>query len=294
MPVTAFIKRSPWLRRGLWVPLQMRRFVKGRLERPYERAIDWLISSIEGDVALRVQQFGGTFQMSPHSDLFRRLVRYRSYEPKTAAFFDISVQPHKDIIDVGANIGFFTVLGARRLTIGRVLAIEPVEPAYSRLKANVERNGVADRVILFRGAAGAATGEVTLSVVEGREEYSSVGELRHPAIAGTASHRCTAPVRTVDDLVDQHGLKPAILKVDVEGAEGFVFQGATRTLSQFRPIVISELSNSLLRNLGFDGKQIVTLFRDLDYIVTDAEDPLFPAGERDFGDIYCVPRERTR
>lgn len=127
MSVAAFIKRSPWLRRGLWVPLQMRRFVKGRLERPYERAIDWLISSIEGDVALRVQQFGGTFQMSPHSDLFRRLVRYRSYEPKTAAFFDISVQPHKDIIDVGANIGFFTVLGARRLTIGRVLAIEPVE-----------------------------------------------------------------------------------------------------------------------------------------------------------------------
>lgn len=294
MSAAALVRRSPWLQRALWVPLQMRRVIKQRLDRPYIEAVEEFIAMLDGDVALRVTEFDGTFRMSPRSDLFRRLARYRCYESSAAAFYRQAIMPDRDIIDVGANIGFFTILGARQLLSGRVLAIEPVAAAHERLTENVARNGVSDHVILFRGAAGAQTGEVVVNIVADREEYSSIGDLQHPAVKGATSHREVVAVRTIDSLVVEHGLQPALIKVDVEGAEGLVFAGAADTLTRFRPTVISELSQKLLSKMGTDAQKIVSMFRNLDYLVTDAVDLRFPPGKRDFGDIFCIPRERVK
>src|SRR3546814_9977236 len=65
--------------------------------------------------------------------------------PELARLFTSLVEPHLDVIDVGANIGLFTVLAGKRLGTGRVLAAEPTDGAFSRLTANVKNNRSEER-----------------------------------------------------------------------------------------------------------------------------------------------------
>lgn len=243
------------------------------------------------DVTLRVDEFAGRFRVSPRSHLFQRIAQSGRYEPELAGLFLSALDPARDVIDVGANVGFFTVAGAKRLTTGRVLAIEPTAGAFARLTTNISLNGVGDKVIAFNGLASAENGEAELHAIEGMEEYSSMQALVHPSVAQeSGSTVISTASRTIDSLVDEHGLKPSLIKVDVEGAEGLVFKGAEQTLKRFRPVIISELSNALLRGFGTSAAEIVAMLEGLDYEVSDPFDPKALPGTKEFGDIICRPR----
>ena len=73
---------------------------------------------------LRVDEFEGEFLLGPKSHLLHRVLAFGAYEPELAQLFVSHIDPDRDVIDVGANVGFFTNLAARKLETGRVLAIE--------------------------------------------------------------------------------------------------------------------------------------------------------------------------
>src|SRR3546814_5280958 len=97
-------------------------------------------------------------------------------------------------------------------------------------------------------------GTNAIHVIPGMEEYSSIGALHPAARAENGVQEHTVASDRLDDLVIRHDLKPGLIKVDVEGAEGLVFRGAMETLNKFRPVILSELSDPLLRELGTDRK----------------------------------------
>lgn len=241
---------------------------------------------IVGDVVLRVPDFHGEFAVSAKSHLFARLLRDGAYEPEYVAQYLLHVRPDIDVVDVGANVGFYTVAAAKRGA--RVLAIEPTAGAYRRLSENVHRNGVERQVILFNGLASDSSLERVLNVVDGMEEYSSMAPLRVGGGVGLGRPVCTA-ARTLDSLVTEHGLRPRLIKVDAEGAEALVLRGAMKTLKQHRPVVLAEVSNALLSGFGATGDQIVTLFRDLGYDVRDGAGEPLSAGSDGYGEIVCIP-----
>lgn len=260
-------------------------------DRPVEHVLGRLQDMLVEDVVVRVDEFGGDFQMSPSSDLFRRLTRHGNYEPELARLFQSYVRPDDDVIDVGANIGFFTVAAGKRLKKGRVLAIEPTKGAFTRLQRNVERNDTDDRTVLFNGMASNTSGEFPLYSVVGKEEYSSIGPLRHPSVAGEKATVGKAQSQSLDELAETHELSPALIKVDVEGAEALVFAGASRVLEHHRPVVISEISNVLLESFDATGRDIVAMFEALSYRVIDPSDPRAVPGTKDYGEILCLPAE---
>jgi FkbM family methyltransferase len=289
MTIRNIIKRSSALRRILAVPIALHRRAITRLEAPYSMIIKRLDETIIGDVSIFVKEFDGIFNINPRSDLFHRIIRHDHYEPKITAAFLKYVDPDRDIIDVGANIGFFTIAGAKALRAGRLLAVEPTRHAFDRLRQNVESNGVAERTILLNCLLSNETSTVILHIVPDKEEYASVGNLLHPSIVGKAHENYQVKSVRLDDLVEEHSLKPAVIKVDVEGAEGLVFSGAQRTLSEFRPVVISEISNALLNPMGFKGVEIVAEFEKIGYRVIDPVEPGERPGSKQFGDILCLP-----
>src|SRR3546814_15346114 len=85
--------------------------------------------------------FCSSFAMSPKSHLFGRLFINGEYEPELAKLFLKYLDPSRDVIDIVANIGFFSVLAGRRLSTGRVLSVEPTAAAFARLSRNVEQIG---------------------------------------------------------------------------------------------------------------------------------------------------------
>lgn len=262
------------------------------MRRGAEEAFDRLAAWAKEDVTLLVPEFDGHFALSPASALFRRVLVDGEYEPRIVAAVRQYLDPARDFLDIGANVGFFTVLAAKLLRHGRVLAVEPSRAAGARLKRNLNLNGVSEKVILFEGLVLDHNGSQVLNVIPGREEYSSVGALVHPSVIGQPFVRETAPATTLDDLVGVNQLVPGLIKIDVEGAEALVFAGAINTLTTHRPVIISELSDALLSKMGSSGAQIVSRLESLGYRVVDLSKPKVRAGSRPFGDILAIPTER--
>ena len=285
-----FVRRTPVARALLAGPLSVRRRWLDHQRQPVETALRRLGSLAMSDVRLRVDEFEGEFTLGANSHLLRRLLADGCYEPELVALFLRHLQPDRDVIDVGANVGFFTVLAGKHLSSGRVLAAEPAASAFKRLQENVAANGVEDRVILFNGVVSDAERLVSVHVVPGLEEYSSVGEVAHPSAAGAATHVEQVGAKSLDQLVREHGLRPALVKIDVEGGEGPVFAGAEETLREHRPVIVSEFSLSLLRHNGTDPDAILALLRRCDYDVRDPRDARLTPGSADFRDIIAIPR----
>ncbi len=260
----------------------------GLINEPLDNAVlKNLRSLIVDPPVVRVPEFGGTFQIDVRSDLFSRLIASGEYEPDLAAIAKENLHTDRDAIDVGANVGFFGCLlskGSRK-----VLCCEPTPNASEFLRNNLIRNKLSN-VSVFQGAVSNSNGAMVLSFIEGREEYSSLGGIDHPRGQTSEVKEISVPTKTIDELVAEHDLDPCFMKVDVEGAEFLVFDGARKTLANHRPVVLAELSDVLLKQKGSSAKEVIGLFKSLNYNVIDPLNPDIPAGTRGFGDILATPK----
>lgn len=279
----------PIIRTILWGPISIRRSYLRLKEPRASEVLKRLESLVVGDLAIRMEEFeGAEFIIPATSHLFQRAARNGFYEPEWARTFLSHVEQGMDVVDIGANVGFYTVAAAKKGA--RVLAIEPTEGAFKRLHANVERNGVADRTILFNGLAADHNDHAEMHVVEGLEEYSSLAPIPEPYIRGHQSSTISLPARTIDSLVQEYRLSPRLIKVDVEGAEVQVFRGAAETLAKHRPAVMSELSNMLMGRFGTNCDDVVRIFVGLGYDLRGPDGGEAHQGDDGYGEVLFVPR----
>ncbi|MCZ7667690.1 MAG: FkbM family methyltransferase [Chloroflexi bacterium] len=103
--------------------------------------------------------------------------------------------------------------------------MEPTNNALGRLCENIRINEIENKVIVYEGVASNDTGTEKISVIEGKEEYSSIGGINHPSVSNIKSTEYEVQSSTIDDLVENFSLDPGFIKVDVEGAENLIFDG---------------------------------------------------------------------
>ena len=289
--ITGIVRSNKAIRSALWpARAAVGRYLKWRAGFS-SAAVERLASMLAEDPVLNVAEFDGVFALAPHSHIFRRLVTSGVYEPELTARCRALIDPDRDAVDIGANIGFHTVLFSKHLKRGRVLAVEPTRNALGRLKRNISLNNAAEKVTIFEGVASDTAGQIQIKTISGLEEYSTIGEMGHPSVGNAEVTMQTVEARTLDELVSEHKLDVGFIKVDVEGAEHLVFKGGQKTLERCRPVVLSELSDTLLRKNGSSAKAVVAMFEALDYVVIDPQRPAIKPGTVEFGDILCLPRE---
>lgn len=243
------------------------------------------------DPEVVIKEFEGKFSIDHRSDLFERIVIDGHYEPDLVRFCKKYLVGTRDVLDIGANIGFYTVMFAKNLHGRRVVAVEPTQNALKRLRTNITLNHVEDRVVVYEGVVTDKAEKVTMKVIPGKEEYSSIGVMEHPSIVQEEYVSEEVDSITVDDLVERFNIDPGFMKVDVEGGEHLVFSGAKKTLSISRPIILSELSDFLLTRNGGSSMEVVNLLRQYDYDVIDPLNPWAPVGYKSFGDVIGFPKE---
>ncbi|SDO47303.1 FkbM family methyltransferase [Phyllobacterium sp. OV277] len=162
-----------------------------------------------------------------------------AYEPNVTRIFQECVKPGMRVVDIGANIGYFSMLSASLVGhTGRVLSVEP----------NVE-NG---RLLAASRDANAFTQiEILLTAVSDRTDVLS--------LSGSSSNGTTAtvfsgqsleikrlvPCVRLDDVLHEWD-RVDFVKIDIEGAEYKALNGMIRTLRRFRPLIISEFNPSLI------------------------------------------------
>lgn len=218
-----------------------------------------------GTIVIDAPDYLGTFNLDAQSHLFRRLAQSGSFEPACAAAVKRLLPLDRDAIDVGANIGFFSVLFGKLLGPSqRILAIEPIPHALKFLQTNIDANGLTNKVKVFEGAAGESRSTQTMEFVSGREEYSAL-RVVHPSVAADHKTKVNVIVETIDALVEVNGLNPGFIKLDVEGSEVSALRGAHATISHFRPRLLVEYAPSLLQECGSSGAELLQLLRAHDY-----------------------------
>jgi FkbM family methyltransferase len=150
-----------------------------------------------------------------------------TYERETQQVFTRLVREGDVVYDIGANVGFFTLLAAR--VVGRrgaVYAFEPLPHNLQYLRAHIAANGAAVHVL-----------PVALSSSSGVARFATAtsAAMGYLADGGDLEVR----TETVDELVSSGRiLPPRFMKVDVEGAEHEVLAGASATLTRARPIIL--------------------------------------------------------
>jgi len=243
------------------------------------------------DPVLEVNEFQGRFRIGRQSSILEKLFDDGNYELSLSTLLPHIVDPHRDAIDVGANLGFYSVLLAKLLPNRRVLAFEPIAEAIDRLEHNLKLNDVTDRVIVCPSIASGASGNLEMKVVIGQEEYSTVGQMHHPRVKETDFTLRNVACTTVDSQVQANNLDPAFIKIDAEGSEFEVLNGCLVTLEKFRPVIMSEFSRELLEANGASTNDVIELVTKLDYVAVDPSHPKELFYSKDYGDVFLVPNE---
>lgn len=152
------------------------------------------------------------------------------FEPELQAYIANNVPIGGTVVDVGANIGLITIALARAVrSPGRVIAFEPVRQNLEFLRHNIETNWLMNIVEVHEVAASNADGTATMLV---SDDWNSLGSLTQDEIHLTAGYPATNQ-RSEDvttarlDTTLAHLDRIDLVKIDVEGAEDFVFDGMT-------------------------------------------------------------------
>jgi FkbM family methyltransferase len=185
---------------------------------------------------------------------------FGEYEPALSRILAGLVEPGDSAIDVGANFGWYTNLLAQRVGEGGTIhAFEPVPSLAGLLADSVDLNGHRERVRVNQAALGAQSGDITIYTFAGlpHGHASSTPLGRRDA----TPHVCS--LTTLDDyferLPDQ---QIALVKIDVEGHELDVLQGARRLLGRRdAPIVSFEVNMACLTDRGIAPQQIADHLR---------------------------------
>ena len=206
---------------------------------------------------------GYEFRCDLRDMLMREVCVTGRYEPQETILLRSLLAPGSVFVDVGANWGYFSLVGASLVgASGRVIAVEADPRACRALEANIARNRLST-VTVVEAAADASEGSLEFNTYgERSDEFSSYGVVRS---AQTVEGMRTFTVRTrpLDDILDQaHVSNVDLLKIDIEGAEGQALSGLDRRLRAGAiERILLELHPHYLRERGESAAAIIEAMR---------------------------------
>ena len=198
------------------------------------------------------------------SDLIQRyLYVFGVWEPDVTRWLRGHLQPGDVVVDIGANIGWFSLLAASCVgPSGRVLAFEPVPSIADALEANVRRNGLP--VDVHRVVVGDSGGSTEVF----RSAGTNLGRSGTAGGVGTVSEGAVTTVRAADAVPRELWSRIRFVKVDVEGDERRVLRGLEPLLAALSPgaAVFVEVTPDDLAARGESADELLSAMRALGYL----------------------------
>jgi FkbM family methyltransferase len=183
---------------------------------------------------------------------------------------DLAAALHADdpltVVDIGANIGWYSLHIAAADPTANVYAFEPVPTSFEWLCAGIELNALRN-VEAVRMAVSDTTADIVLYVDEAIAGAASAA----PSAPGGALRGVPARATRLDDFARERGVAPDVVKLDIEGGELAALRGATHILAAHRPIVFCEMLRKLAKPFGYHPNDIIALMRGQGYECFRAE-----------------------
>lgn len=201
------------------------------------------------------------------NDLFvsSLLLRDKVYEEYETRLFKESIGAGAVVVDVGSQIGYYTLMAAEKCgQSGRVYAFEPNERNFTLLQQNVNLNGFR-QVTTVNAAVSSTDGTRTLFVDSFNLGKHSLSEENVTSFDALGGKQEVATVSLDQYMTRNNQNTIDVLKLDTEGAEGLIIEGAKDLLSRKEVKIFIEVWPFGQRNLGTDPLAMFTLMSRLGY-----------------------------
>ncbi len=236
----------------------LRRVGQGLRHHPALRGLDGLWDRLRGPYRAALRMLSGSrgftariagVPLQLHGDFATQ--RWETIEVETYRAFVEAIAPGAVVVDVGAHIGTYTMLAAGKVGAdGHVIAYEPCAETRRYLLAHLAWNQVAARVTVREVCCGAEPGTATFFFRDGAEGMNSL-------VPTEGFESAPMPVVRLDDEIRELGVVPAVIKIDVEGAEFDVLKGAEGTLRSAHPTLFISVHPAPLAAHGLSEAVIV-------------------------------------
>lgn len=216
---------------------------------------DELVIMTSRKYGIKMQCPEGDHRVAPIESL-----NFQSYEEKDASMILKLVPQRSVVFDVGANMGWYSLLIARHIKGCKIHAFEPIPDTYAYLKKNIDLNGIKNITAYPFGLSNTNEDLIFYFYPEGSGNASSANLSER-----LDAKLVTCQVKKLDDVVYENSLRVDFIKCDVEGAELFTFQGAMNTLQRDKPIVFTEMLRKWSAKFDYHPNEIIKLFADIGY-----------------------------
>ena len=184
---------------------------------------------------------GRKIQVDPTDYLQLMIYYFGTFEPHVLSYLKRSVPKGGTLVDVGANIGVYTLESALVVgEAGRVISIEAAPAHVEAIRENVELNDM-NNVTVIAVAVGDSTGSAILT----RPRGGNLGMFTVGLVDGDETY--SVPLRLIDDVLEEQEIESIdLIKIDIEGSEYRALHGAARTLAKYKPTLLLELNEAAL------------------------------------------------
>ena len=187
------------------------------------------------------------------------------YEPEETKLIKNLVKPSHVCLDIGANVGYFTVLMAKQCKL--VYAFEPEPSNYDLMIKNVVANDLGRKVIPFNNAVSDKTGSSKLYLCDASHGMHRLYKSKH----------CNKSINVNTLDIDSQDIQPDFVKIDVEGHEHSVILGMLMTLEKHHPTIVMEFHPPSIEESGHHPRGIYDQLIVLGYsirLVPDIDKPI--------------------
>ena len=228
-----------------------------------KRRLKYFLYNFVPGLAGRFPYYGSTVHFPPGAPVFREICRRGAFEPEIIDRLVRLARPGTTVFDVGANIGLMAIPVLRACDTCRVISFEPSPNSLPYLQATASASAYADRWVVRGVALAASTGELDFTIGRPQdalfEGFNSSGQIANPRVI-------KVKVSTLDEewkSLDRP--KVSAIKIDVEGAEGGVLDGAPELLAAERPPLLIEWHEPYLSRFGTDPASVLKLAQRFGY-----------------------------
>ncbi|MHB8474367.1 MAG: FkbM family methyltransferase [Gammaproteobacteria bacterium] len=220
---------------------------------------------------------------------------YGRYSADVLSLADRLLQPADVVLDVGANLGEFSVFAAKRVPDGVVHAFEPTQKLYSLARRNIEVNGFSNTHVHEIGLSD-HPGSFPIYKAAVRGADGSMNNGLNSLFGGNGLDVSeTIEIVRLDDWCDEHRVSILdLIKMDIEGAELSALKGSEKILRRLKPKMIVEVNNATCDRAGYTPRDLVDYIVGLGYDISNIDHRGQTDIARDLNvvsrNVLCIPR----
>jgi len=199
--------------------------------------------------------------LNPTEHIQQQLFWYGYYEKELGDLLKKIVKPGDVVLDLGANIGYFSLLVANNLPSVKVISFEPVASLFQNMNDNISLNNIKN-ILTVNAAVGEITEEKELFV--SAPDNLGMSSFHQPENHSGKKER--VKVVAIDDWVKTSGLsKIDVIKLDVEGSELGALKGMKEVVQKQKPVLIVEVNPETLSMFNLKPSDIYDYLKQLNF-----------------------------